>query len=165
MHPQSIISHYTKSTYVPLFEEPTAIINVLDELVPVQPQVYGYPSVFKSTTGVVFSTDDMPAGWIHKESAKHPALPTSELVSFQRSYRSAVRDVLLSSDMLELYPIQGLTIKRTTDNFDPLLAIKDSEIAIKDSEIAIKDSEIAIKDSEIRKLRNKLSELKKRVCN
>ena len=140
MHPQSTISHYTKSTYFPLFEEPTAIINVLDELVPVQPQVYGYQSVFESTTGVVFSTDDMPAGWIHKEIAKHPALPASELVSFQRSYRSAVRDVLLSSYMLEPYRIQELTIKRTTDFFDTLLAIKDSEI---------------------RKLRNELSELKK----
>ena len=140
MHPQSTMSHYTKSTYVPPFEEPPAINNVSDELVPVQPQGYGYPSVLKSTTGVVFSTDDMPAGWIHKEIAKHPALPTSELVSFQRSYRSAVRDVLLSSDMLELYRIQELTIKRNTDDFDTRLAIKDSEN---------------------RKLRNELSELKK----
>ena len=31
MHPRSTISHYTKSTYFPLFEETTAIKNVLDE--------------------------------------------------------------------------------------------------------------------------------------
>ena len=79
MHPKPTISQYTKSTYFPLFKEPT--------------------------TGVVFSTD-----------------------------------VPLSSDMLELYRKQELTIKRNTDSFDTLLAIKDSEI---------------------RKLRNELSELKK----
>ena len=161
MHPRSTISHYTKSTYFPLFEETTAIKNVLDEsttsdrIKEHQPEQGVVAFVTNSSwidanvdagfRGVVFSTDDMPAGWIHKKIAKHPALPTSELVSFQRSYISAVRDVRLSSYMLELYRIQELTIKRTTDSFDTLLAIKDSEI---------------------RKLRNELSELKKESqCN
>ena len=98
------------------------------------------PTLMRDFVVLFSSTDDMPAGWIHKKIAKHPALPTSELVSFQRSYISAVRDVRLSSYMLELYRIQELTIKRNTDSFDTLLAIKDSEI---------------------RKLRNELSELKK----
>jgi chromosome segregation ATPase len=84
-----------QSTYFPRFEESTARINILDELVPVQPQVYGYPSVFESTTGVVFSAD-------------------------QRYYRSTVRDVHRSSYMLELLATKDSEIRKLRNELSEL---------------------------------------------